>query len=182
MQSIIALTFLKRECHIDPKEEFRSKPGRIIHRTFLECILPSLQPVDSIVKCRYESRPLSSWLGELRSYPRSPRHSLPRFDPTSEEIYADLWSREQGVLVRWEHLAMLLLLQSRGQRGLLSTGGSIATLCFMKGEADEVFLVRVFWDSGKETWYIRAWSFEERVDRGWSRRNLLLLPWTPRPL
>lgn len=80
------------------------------------------------------------------------------------------------MFVNWEHLAILLSLQPIGQSGLLATTDNIATLCFMQGKEGEVFLIRAFWDSGKKTWFLRAWNFQERIDRGWSRNNLLLLP------
>lgn len=175
-QSVVALTLYEGEYSIDPKEEFQSRPGRVVHETFLRRVLPALEPVTSVARCRYEALPLGSWLGEGRPYPRLPQNPLPRYDPTSAEIYADLYPREQGMLVNWGHLVILLSFQANGRSGILATTDNTATFCFMKGLNDEVFLIRVFRNSSLKTWYIRAWSFQERVDRGWSRNNLLLLP------
>lgn len=175
-QSVVALTLYEGEYSIDPKEEFQSRPGRVVHETFLRRVLPALEPVTSVARCRYEALPLGSWLGEGRPYPRLPQNPLPRYDPTSAEIYADLYPREQGMLVNWGHLVILLSFQANGRSGILAATDNTATFCFMKGLNEEVFLIRVFWNSSLKTWYIRAWSFQERVDRGWSRNNLLLLP------
>ncbi len=175
-QSVVALTLYEGEYSIDPKEEFQNRPGRVVHETFIRWVLPALEPVTSVAQCRYEAQPLRSWLGEPRTYPRSPKNPLPRWDATSVEIYEQLRTREQGVLVNWEHLVGLLSFQKNGRNGLLATADNIATFCFMKGLNDEVFLIRVFWNSSLKTWFLRAWSFQERVDRGWSRNNLLLLP------
>ncbi len=176
MSHLVSLTIEPCVVSMSPTFELQNRPGLIVHDSFSERVLPSLRPVESTAKCQYEALPLRSWLGELRPYPRLPQNPLPRYRPTSVEIYKDLYPREQGMLVHWEHLAILLSLQLAGQSGLLATTDSLATLCFMRGVAEEIFLIRVFWDPSKKTWFLRAWSFQERVDRGWSRNNLLLLP------
>lgn len=178
-QSVVALTLYEGNFSIDPKNEFQGKPGRVVHETFIRWVLPALEPVTSVAQCRYEARPLRSWLGEPRTYPRSFKNPLPRWNATSAEIYEHLRTREQGVLVSWEHLVLLLSFQATGRNGLLATTDNIATFCFMKGLNDEVFLTRFFWNPSLKIWYIRAWSFEERADRGWCSANLLLLPFNP---
>lgn len=175
-QSIVALTLYGGEYSIDPNEVFQNKPGWTVHETFIQRVLPALQPVESMAKCRYEALPIQSWLGEPRTYPRSPKNLLFRWNATSAEIYEYLRTREQGVFVSWEHLVALLSLQPSGRNGLLATMDNIATFCFMRGLNDEVFLIRVYWNHTLKVWYIRAWSFEERKDRGWRSANLLLLP------
>ncbi len=176
MNRISTLTISERVFSFDLAQEFQNQSGLVVHETFSQRILSSLQPVELTVQCRYEALPLRSWLGNPRSYPRSPKNPLPRYEPTSAEIFTDLSPRDQGMLVKAEHLAILLSFQLNGQSGILATTDNLATLCFMRGTNNQVFLIRVFWNQGMKKWFIRAWSFKERIDRGWSKANLLLLP------
>lgn len=176
MHRITALTIKERAVSLNPAQVFQDRPGLVMHETFRQRIMPALEPVDLVTRGRYQALPLGHQIGPVVSYPRFPRNTCPRWEPSSDEVFEHLKVRTQGVLIPWEHVAFLLALQPVGQDGILVTSGTVATLCFMRGKNGESFLVRIFWNSGPKLWFLRAWSFKERQDRGWSRLNWLLLP------
>jgi hypothetical protein len=106
MSHLVSLVIKECAVSMSPSLALQNRPGLIVHDSFSERVLSSLRPVESAAKCRYAALPLRSWLGEPRSYPRLPQNPLPRYDPTSAEIYADLYPREQGMFVSWEHLTI----------------------------------------------------------------------------
>lgn len=177
MHRIAALTIKERDISLDPGQVFQERVGLAVHATFRERVVPAMKAVESISRCRYEALPLGSFFrGQRVCYPRSPRSTCPRWEPNSAEVFERLRLREHGVLTSWEHLAFLLALQASGPPGLLIAPDNRSTLCFMRGVTEEVFLIRVFWNQGMKSWFLRAWSFKERRDRGWSTLNHLLLP------
>ncbi len=174
-----SLTIKERAIALDPVIAFQDRPGLAVHEAFYQRIVPVLRPVEAVTRCRYETLSLNplGWGSQKKSYPRNPRNvSFPRWEPNSAEIFEYFHNTRQNVFTHWTHLMLLIHLQKEGGHGLLVTSDVRATFCFMQGVEQEVFLIRAFWNSGPRLWYLRAWSFQERMDRGWSNQNWVLLP------
>lgn len=165
----------------DPREVFANRPGLLCHSTFRERILPVLEPGHEASVFHAESVTLAPLYDKTGTrYPRNlAKYVVPRYEPNSKEIFQHFLLQGRELLMVWQCLARLLDRQHRGESGALATYDAHATLLFMEGVGREVFLVRVFWHRslGDGCWSIRAWNFQERVQRGWdSSKNRLLLP------
>lgn len=165
----------------DPEETFSNRPGLLCHPTFRERILPVLEPGHGTSVFHVESRALAPLYDKTGTrYPRNLRkYVVPRYEPNSREIFQYFLLQSRELLMVWQYLAQLLERQPMGGAGPLATRDAHATLLFMEGIGREVFLIRVFWHRslGDGCWSIRAWSFQERVQRGWDPfKNRLLLP------
>lgn len=168
---------------LNPREFFSDRPGLLAHPTFHERVLPVLQPSHGTPACTVESVTLAPLLDVTgKRYPRNlKKYVVPRYEPNSRDIAAHFAAQPRAILVDWPILARLLWRQRKGESGLLSTYDQSATFLFMAGIAGEMFLIRVFWhrNVGSGCWLLRAWSLQERIQRGWdTSKNRLLLPVT----
>ncbi len=166
---------------LNPREFFSDRPGLLAHPTFHERVLPVFQPSHGAPACTVESVTLTPLLDLTgKCYPRNlKKYVVSRYEPNSRDIAAHFASQQRAILLDWSILARLLQRQRNGESGSLATHDQWATFLFMAGIAEEMFLIRVFWHRsiGSGCWSLRAWSLQERIQRGWdTSKNRLLLP------
>ena len=76
---------------------------------------------------------------------------------------------ENHLVEPWQ-IAALITKQPKGEEGDLLTNG-YANLFYVKGKAEQVFVVHVHWFAGNREWYVNAWKLVEN-DRWYSGHRL----------
>src|SRR3989344_9202146 len=66
---------------------------------------------------------------------------------------------ENHLVEPWQ-IAALITKQPKGEEGDLLTNG-YANLFYVKGKAEQVFVVHVHWFAGNREWYVNAWKLVE---------------------